>query len=115
MKFKEKLPLLLLPLLLAGCGAHPGSGNWRSVAADGEFVRFEVGFDGRAQLYIKGREDAVRRCFWGGVGSDEIQMKCTVADNTDVEISYRFRVIDGGRGELILSNRTIGLFDKEAE
>ncbi len=115
MNSKNKFLLLFIPLLLAGCGAHSGSGNWLSTGTDSEFVRLEVGFDGRAQLYVKGREDSVRRCFWGGIGSDEIQMKCTVADNTDIELSYSFRVIDGEQGELMLSNHAIGRFSRETK
>ncbi|MES9902829.1 MAG: hypothetical protein ABW168_09110 [Sedimenticola sp.] len=115
MRLKQRYLTLIFPLLLIGCAPHPGSGEWLSNTPNDQFTRLVVSFDGWAQLHAKGGDEAAQRCFWSGVERNEIQLKCTVADNTDVELNYRFRVTASGLGELMHSNKTIGSFDKQPE
>lgn len=115
MKYKNQLLLIITSLLIAGCSGHPASGSWASDNPEDEFTRIDVTFDGRAQLYAKGSDEVARRCFWSGAAGNEIQLKCTVPENTDIEYSYRLLVTANDAGELMLANHLIGHYQRKAE
>ena len=108
--------LTVVSLALSGCSPHPGTGTWLPVeGGTTEFSRITVNFNGRAELYTPGSEKEALRCFWGGESSESMQMQCSLAANTDVEYTYRFRVNQSGEAELVLSGQTIGTFYRKPE
>ncbi len=97
------LTLFALASLLAACSAHPGAGHWLSTgekraAFNAEFVRLEVSYEGRTNIFSTPStqqselEHAIRRCFWRGEDPYTIVMTCVQASNTDIEEHYRLRV-----------------------
>lgn len=122
------LPLPALICLLASCSPHPGAGNWQSTGEANplyirEFVRLEVGYDGRTDIFgdsaapQAGTDDtngAIRRCFWGGLDAQAIVMDCVQAANTDVKESYSLRVsADKRTAELIKDAVVVGRFVRQ--
>lgn len=116
---KKQTLLLILTvvlLVLSGCSPHPGTGTWLPVeGGTTEFSRITVNFDGRAELYTPASEKEVLRCFWGGESSQSMQLKCSLAADTDVEYLYQLKVNQSGEAELILSGKTLGIFYKKPE
>ncbi|HHH39844.1 MAG TPA: hypothetical protein ENK50_09750 [Sedimenticola sp.] len=106
------LVTLVLSLVLSGCGPHPGAGDW---IAEGEpvagYQRLEVNFDGRAEFFAPGSEQAALRCFWAGDSASSIRLDCISAADDSTETRYGFRVLDkGGAGELLLDGKVLGRF-----
>jgi hypothetical protein len=128
MKILRLLPLPAIAALLAACSPHPGSGNWQSTVEANpqfipQFVRLEVGFEGRTDIFgdkpvTQDSSDtsngAIRRCFWRGVDAQTILMDCVQAANTDIEESYQLRVsADNEMAELIKDEIVVGRFMRE--
>lgn len=101
-----------LPLLaLFGCSPHPGTGEWQ---AEGDnpvgLTRLEVRYEGWADLYARGEDEAGRRCFWGGTGKQSISLTCSRADDPDAEEHYTLNVDAGGTATLSRHGQAIGRF-----
>ena len=110
------LLILIISLLLSGCSPHPGSGIWVPVDKDVSlYSKVVVLFDGRAELFIPGREEHMYRCFWGGVSSDSIRMECVSADDEAITPIFTLQVVIGGRGELLESGQIVGYFRRTEE
>lgn len=102
-------PLALLTL--SACSPHPSSGEWLPVADNPSgFSRIDVQFEGRADFYQEGQEEAVRRCFWGGASQTTARMTCVVAADTEREETYLLSVGKDGRAELSLNGNSLGFF-----
>ena len=87
---------------LTGCSAHPGAGTWIPVAgSDTEYSRIEVRFEGRAEFFLPGRDEAKLRCFWAGDSRNSIALQCTAASNPDEELYYRLRTMGPDSAELL--------------
>ena len=107
---------LFYMLLLAACSPHPGSGIWLPLDdRDNPYTRLEVLFEGRAELFVSGREAHLYRCFWGGINSDSLRMDCVSADDEAVKPAFTFRVAADGTGELIEAGESRGFFRRTDE
>lgn len=107
---------LILFVLLSGCSPHPGSGIWVPMdKGESRYSKVEVLFDGRAELFVPGREDHLYRCFWGGVSSESIRMECVSADDDAIKPIFKLQVAADGRGELLESEKTVGYFRRTEE
>lgn len=128
MTILRTLAIPALVCLLAACSPHPGSGNWQSTGEANprfisEFVRLEVGYDGRTDIFGNsaapqaGTDDtngAIRRCFWGGLDAHAIVLDCVQAANADVKESYSLRVsADKRTAELIKDEVVVGRFVRQ--
>lgn len=93
---RSLLPPGALLLWLTGCSPHPATGTWVTADnVDSGFNRLEVTYEGRANLFTAGEQEAGRHCFWGGESAQAISMVCKPASNTDIEERYRLVVKDG--------------------
>jgi hypothetical protein len=87
-----------------------------------EFVRLEVGYEGRTDIFGEKSDKpvtadtngAIRRCFWRGDSAQSIVMTCVQAANTDIEESYVLRVgADNNVADLIKGEVVVGRFVRE--
>ena len=112
---KLKALLLCTSLtLLAGCSPHPGSGVWTATSENEPgFVKIDVQYEGRADIYNATDEAAVRRCFWGGMSPKQLALDCVQAADTDIKENYRLTVTEDGTAELTRKQQLIGIFNKQ--
>ncbi|GAB4346947.1 MAG: hypothetical protein Kow006_06060 [Gammaproteobacteria bacterium] len=99
----RQLPLALVAaaLLLSACSPHPGSGEWVADPQEPDnYSRLKVEFDGKAFLFVPGREEHLVRCFWAGADKQTINMDCMVNDPSERRIAYQLRVVSDTRSEL---------------
>ena len=125
MKIIPLLTISALTVILMGCSAHPGAGNWQTTTEENpdfirEFVRLGVSYEGRTNIFADKSSDstesnpAIRRCFWHGIDAQTITMTCVQAANTDIEESYQLHVgTDRDIAELIKDERIVGRFIRE--
>ena len=128
MNIPRLLTISALLYLLTACSAHPGAGHWQSTNENNpgfikEFVKIEVSYEGRADIFNtrEGQQSdpdspssALRRCFWRGVDAQTIAMTCIVASNTDVEESYQLRINpDTSIAELLKNAVVVGRFVRQ--
>jgi hypothetical protein len=128
MNILRLLTLAALGYLLAGCSPHPGAGNWQSTAEQSPdfttgFVRLEVGFEGRTDIFEEVAANqqgaatstaATRRCFWRGKDAQTIMLTCVQAANTDIEESYQLHIgPDNQVAELLQGEKVVGRFMRE--
>lgn len=103
------------PLLLAlfGCSPHPASGTWTAAATtDSGFNRIDVNFDGKADLYEVGEDNAGRHCFWGRESKQAITLTCKPAFDTDIEERYRLIINEDGTATLMQDNTMAARFSR---
>lgn len=107
--------MLFFLVTLTGCSPHPGTGNWR---AEGNNLlnvsRINIVYEGTADFYVDGKEDAIRRCFWSATAKRTMQMQCVHADDTDKEVNYQFVITEKGHANLLLDDKVIGQFLAQA-
>lgn len=109
-------PLLAGALLLGGCGPHPAAGVWHAAPrAPSTYTRIEIEFDGKAYLYVTGREDHAVRCFWAGDDRSTVNMDCIVNDPSERRLRYRLQVISGSESELFDNGNTLGRFVRNTD
>jgi len=112
----HKISLLftpLLTLLVSACSPHPSSGQWHKLTiVESEISMIDVMFDGKAQMYGADQKQIIRRCFWAGQDSKTIALTCVNPDNTDVDIKYQMRILDG-QANLLQADQTIASFRKQ--
>jgi len=110
----KTLSLLGALALLAGCSPHPGSGVWTATSENEPgFVKIDVQYEGRADIYNATEEAAVRRCFWGGMSPKQLALDCVQAADTDIKEHYRLSVTPDGAAELTRKQQLIGIFKKQ--
>ena len=110
------MPFMLFFLVtLTGCSPHPGAGNWKAEGSNPLNVsRINIIYEGTADFYVDGKEDAIRRCFWSAVGENTMQLQCVYADDTEKKVSYQFIVTEKGHADLLLDDKIIGQFLAQA-
>ena len=122
MNMLRLLTITALTYLLTACSPHPSSGHWQSTGEESPnftktFVRLEVGYEGRTNIFDSKTatpEQAVRRCFWQGEDAQTIVLTCVQAANTDIEESYQLRIgPDNDTAQLIKDKVVIGHFIRE--
>jgi len=105
--------MLLIPLVLAGCSAHPAAGTWQiQEGSKSNYARLVVQFDGRAEFFRPNEEEPAERCFWAGESASTIALQCVDAADEEQERQYRLKVTKGGRGELMQDGRLLGMLDE---
>ncbi len=110
----KTLSLLGVLALLAGCSPHPGSGVWTANSENEPgFVKIDVQYEGRADIYNATDEAAVRHCFWGGMSPKQLALDCTRASDTDNPEHYRLTVTADDTAELTRKQQLIGIFSKQ--
>ena len=111
---KRVITILSVALFLGACAPHPGAGHWVPEGTNPEgFTGLSVQFDGKAEFYAQGREEAVVRCFWGGESAETISMDCVVAENTEIQRRYALN-IQADRAELFSGAKMVGVFTRSA-
>ncbi|WP_177418448.1 hypothetical protein [endosymbiont of Lamellibrachia barhami] len=104
---------LLTSILLVGCSAHPGSGIWLPAeGSESPYSRIEVLFEGRAELFVAGREAHLFRCFWSGTTADSIHMDCISADDETQKPVFTLQVSADGTARLSEAGKKLGLFQR---
>ena len=110
----KTLSLFCALALLAGCSPHPGSGVWIATSENEPgFVKIDVQYEGRADIYNATEEKAVRHCFWGGMSPKQLALDCTKASDTDNPEHYRLTVTADDTAELTHKQQLIGTFNKQ--
>lgn len=116
MKISRLALAVILAWFLSACSPHPGAGVW-VVAADeaaAEFVRLNVMYEGRTDMFGAAGDSAIRRCFWHGIDAAAIEMKCVVASDTEREELYLLRVDSAsGVAELARDGNVVGRYRRE--
>lgn len=110
------MPFMLFFLVtLTGCSPHPGAGNWKVEGSNPLNVsRINIIYEGTADFYVDGKEEAIRRCFWSAIGENTMQLQCVYADDTEKKVSYQFIVTEKGHADLLLDDKVIGQFLAQA-
>ncbi|WP_303905906.1 hypothetical protein [Thiohalomonas denitrificans] len=104
----------MLLLALAGCSPHPATGTWAATSESGsKFGRLEVTYEGRANLFEFGEEEAGRHCFWSGESKQAISMSCKPAFDTDIEEHYRLNLEGDGTATLMGDGKAMAHFSRE--
>jgi hypothetical protein len=110
---KQVFIVLSVALFLSACSPHPGAGYWLSQGSNTDgFIGLAVQYDGKAELYVQGKEEAAVRCFWGGESAETISMDCVVAENTEIRRRYSLHIAQPDQAELISGAKTIAVFKR---
>jgi len=104
--------LLIISLfMLSACSPHPGAGNWQAEGSNSLNVsRISIVFEGTADFYIDGEEEAVRRCFWAASAENAMQLQCVYAEDTDKKVNYQFIATDKDHAQLLQNDKIIAQF-----
>jgi hypothetical protein len=103
-----------LVAMLTACSPHPAAGNWQAAEnTDSGFTRLEVTYEGRANLYEAGEEEAGRHCFWGVENAQGIALTCKPAFDTAIEERYQLSVGENGTATLMRDGTVIARFTKQ--
>lgn len=98
---------------LAGCSAHPGSGNWGLVEpSDGAVSKVVVHFEGRAELIDAKSGVASHHCFWGGTSGSDLQLDCTTPQDTETRLRFILRVEGLDRMTLAYKGQLVGHYKR---
>ena len=111
-------------LSISACSPHSGTGTWETDGNNSLTVsKIIISFEGTADFFSdtikpipkpdKKTNDAFRRCFWGAASENEMQLQCVHADNTDIQESYRFTIIEKDQAQLTQNEQLIALFTKQ--
>ena len=106
------IALLIISLfMLSACSPHPGAGNWQAKDNNSLNVsRINITFEGTADFYTDGIEEAVRRCFWSASAEQSMQLQCVYAEDSDKKVKYQFIVTDKDHAQLLQDDKIIAQF-----
>ena len=107
---------VIIALVFSACGPHPSSGEWKgTTGGDNRYSRLKVQFDGKAFLFVPGREDHQVRCFWAGESATIVNMDCMLNDPSERRFSYRLRIIDDRASELLQNGEVLARFHRSTQ
>jgi len=97
--------------MLSACSPHPGAGSWQAEGSNSLNVsRINITFEGTADFYTDGIEEAVRRCFWSASAEQAMQLQCVYAEDSDKKVSYQFVITEKDHAQLLQDDKIIGQF-----
>ncbi len=114
-KLSAPFVLLILSslLVLSGCSPHSSTGYWQAQSGNSlNVAHINITFEGTADFYADGKEEAVYRCFWSAIAEKSIRLQCVDANNATKEETYQFINSDKNNAQLFLNDKVVGQFSQ---
>ena len=104
--------LMSMPLVIAGCSGHPGTGTWQAADTNSRFSTLQVAFDGKAELFNAAQPEPIMRCLWQGTSSETLQLQCRSADQPDTTLNFSLQIQADNGAVLYQQENVIARFNR---